>query len=74
MSFPIISTISDAIAEQVAPESKSAYVGQISLIPDTITGTIGLIPPCPAYAAASQEVSSSWSWSSCRGWSLCKVV
>ena len=68
MSFPIMSTNSEAMAEHVAPESKRAYVGQLSLIPDTNTGTMGLIPPRPAYAAASQEVSSLCSSCDSRSW------
>ena len=74
ISFPIMFTISDATAEQVAPESDIAYVGLHSLISGTKTGTMGLFPPCPAYAAASQEVSSRSRLSDWLDESSCMVV
>ena len=64
---PTASAVSSLMALMLAPLSMSAYVRQLPSSDFTLTGTIGLIVRCPAYAAASQ----SWSFVSS---SFCSLV
>ena len=47
------------MALQVAPESRSAYVGTVACPADTKTGTMGRMATVPAHALASQLAADS---------------
>ena len=58
-SAPMRSAVSSLMALVLAPLSMRAYVRQLSMSVLSLTGTIGLMVCCPAYAADSHLVSGT---------------